>query len=282
MWTSSSESQRRRCCIPALLLTALWVSGCIGLTPDEERRIGAQLAQQTRGELLFLRDAVVVDYVRDIGARLVRAAGPQTFEFHFQVVEDDEINAFAAPGGYVYVNSGTILQARNVSELAAVLAHEIGHVSLRHISDNYARQRGASTAQTAVVTAASVFGYGGLASLGSGLATMAVLNQFSQEAESEADVFAVDVMPRAGYDPEGLVTFLQVVRQEEQRGGAPTFLSSHPATGDRIQKASALVAAEPRPAGLQRTDGGRFEIIQRRIELLTRKVRPAPGGRSPL
>lgn len=282
MWTSCSESRRRWCCTPALLLCALWVSGCIGLTPDEERRVGAQLAQQTRGELLFVRDAVVVDYVRDIGARLVQAAGPQVFEFHFQVVEDDEINAFAAPGGYVYVHTGTILQARNVSELAAVLAHEIGHVSLRHISENYARQRGASTAQTAVVTAASVFGYGGLASLGSGLATIAVLNQFSQEAESEADVFAVEVMPRAGYDPEGLVSFLQVVRSEEERGGAPSFLSSHPATGERIQDATALVAAQPRPPDLRTTDGGRFEIIQRRIELLTRKVRPVRGGRNPL
>jgi predicted Zn-dependent protease len=89
-------------------------------------------------------------------------------------------------------------------------------------------------------------------------------------------------MPRAGYDPQGLVTFLSVVLDEEKRGRPPSFLSSHPATKERIEEVSALVAAAPPQRGLHDADGRRLQIIRRRIELLTRKSRPNPGGRAPL
>jgi len=261
------------------LALAAMLPACASLTVAEERELGAQIAQQARGELLFLRDHVVLDYVRGIGDDIVRAAGPQPFEYHFEVVEDDEINAFTAPAGYVYVHTGSILKARNASELAAVLAHEIGHVVRRHVAENYERSRSAGTLYQAGVLAASVFGYGGLANLGGGLATMMVLNSFTRSDELEADAFAIEVMPRAGYDPNGLLTFLEVVRTA---GGAapPAFLSSHPATDDRISKTTTLIAAQPPASGLRVTDRGRLEIIQHRIKILTRKVRPT--GRVPL
>jgi predicted Zn-dependent protease len=245
----------------------------------EEQRLGEEIAYQARGELLFLRDDVVLDYVRTIGEEIVAASGPQPFVYHFEVVDDDEINAFAAPAGYVYINTGTILHARNVSEVASVLAHEIGHVALRHIAENYDRQRNAGTLYQAGVLAASVFGYGGLANVGGGLATMAVLNSFTRSDEHEADVFAVEAMPAAGYDPNGLVTFLEVVRGVSGASPPPLF-ATHPATEDRIAEARELIAEQGETAGLRVTDRGRLEIIQRRIELLTRKVRPT--GRQPL
>jgi predicted Zn-dependent protease len=253
--------------------------GCGTVTVTEEQRLGAEMAAQVRGELLFIRDAVVLDYVRQIGQRIVAASGPQPFEYHFDVVEDDDINAFAAPAGYVYIHSGTILQARNVGEVASVLAHEVGHVALRHIAENYDRQRNIGAATQAGVLAASVFGYGGLANLGGTLASIGLLNSFSRADELEADAFAIEVMPAAGYDPTGLATFLQVVRRE---GGAnaPAFFSSHPATEDRIEEAAELLAQRPEGAALEIDDRGRLEIIQRRIRLLTRKVRPT--GRNPL
>jgi len=269
--------------LPALLLLAALLPACASLTVAEERQLGAQIAQQMRGELLFLRDKETLDYVRNMGDAIVRAAGPQPFEYHFDVVDDDEINAFTAPAGYVYINTGTILHARNASELAAVLAHEIGHVVYRHVAENYERSRGAGTLLQAGVLAASVFGYGGLADLGGGLATMMVLNSFSRSDELEADAFAIEAMPRAGYDPKGLLTFLEVVRTAG--GGAPpAFLSSHPATEDRISQTTALIDTRPPTTGLRMTDRGRFEIIQRRIEILTRKgpPQPRPAGRVPL
>jgi predicted Zn-dependent protease len=108
---------------------------------------------------------------------------------------------------------------------------------------------------------------------------MTALNSFTRSEEREADTFAIEVLPAAGYDPNGLVTFLDVVRDAEGPV-APTFLSSHPGAEDRIAETTALVAAQPAMPGLHVTDRGRLEIIQRRIQLLTRKVRPT--GRRPL
>lgn len=282
MWPSCCDARRRTPRVRELgllLVVSVFVSACGTLTVGEERRLGEEIAYQTRGELLFLRDDVVLDYVRAIGEQIVAAAGPQPFTYHFEVVDDDEINAFAAPAGYIYIHTGTILSARNVSELASVLAHEIGHVSLRHIAQNYDRQRNAGTLHQAGVLAASVFGYGGLANLGGGLASLAVLNSFTRSDEHEADVFAIEVLPVAGYDPNGLLTFLEVVREESGAQPPPLF-STHPATQDRIEEAAELISEQPASPGRRVTDRGRLEIIQRRIELLTRKVRPT--GRQPL
>jgi len=258
----------------ALVLVCI---GCTTLAAPEERRIGEEMARSLHAELRFIRDPVVLDYVSAIGNRVAEAAGPHDYPFHFEVVEDDTINAFAAPGGYVYVNTGTILQARNVGELASVLAHEVGHVSLRHVADNYERQIDARKLHRVGVLAASVFGLGGLANLGGGLAAVAVLNSFTREDEREADAFAIAVLPAAGYDPAALLSFLAVVRAEGGRDST-SFFSTHPATQERISEAEQLLAAHPPAEGLATTDGGRFEIIQRRIELLTHKVKPAPIG----
>jgi predicted Zn-dependent protease len=280
----SSRDARRRPRHSAKLLTLLSLAAllpaCATLTVAEERQLGAEIAQQVTRELLFIRDEVVVDYVSAIGGKIVRAAGPQPFEYRFSVVEDDEINAFTGPAGHIYIHTETILSARNASELAAVLAHEIGHGVRRHVAKSYGRSRSAGTLQQAGALAASVFGYGGLANLGGGLAAMTVLNSFTRSEESEADAFAIEVLPAAGYDPNGLLTFLEVVRET---GGpdVPAFLSSHPGTEDRMAEVEALIAARPPAPGLRVTDRGRLEIIKRRIRLLTREVRPA-GGRQPL
>jgi predicted Zn-dependent protease len=108
---------------------------------------------------------------------------------------------------------------------------------------------------------------------------MVLLNSFSRADELEADAFAIEVMPAAGYDPHGMLTFLQVVRRESGNAGL-AFFSSHPATEDRIEETTALLADLPERSGLEVSDSGRLEIIQRRIQLLTRKVRPT--GRTPL
>jgi predicted Zn-dependent protease len=186
------------------------------------------------------------------------------------VVESEDINAFAAPAGHIYVHTQTILAAKNVSELAGVIAHEIGHVSKRHIAHNYNRQRNMGIATQAGVLAAAILGGGAAATaaqLGGGLAATAYLNSFGREAEMEADGFAVETMPKAGYDPNGLVTFFETLRAES--GDRPAdFLSSHPATADRAAAAHAQIAAQPPVEGLRIHDNGRLEIIQRRIEIV--------------
>ena len=257
----------------AAIAALLALPGCGSLSVQEEQQLGAEMARDARKHLDFVREQVVVGYVEQIGRGLVKAAGPQPFTYHFHVVEDPELNAFAAPAGYVYVNTGTILAAANASELAGVIAHEVGHVALRHIANNYNKQRGAGLLYQLGAVAASIFVPGpgaAAAQLGGQLAAMGVLNSFSRQAESEADAFAVKVMPVAGWNPEGLVSFFQTLQQQTKGGGRPPeFLSNHPATESRIEATSALIREAKLPENLRQSDGGKLEIIQRRIQILT-------------
>lgn len=250
------------------------VAGCTTLSVSDERELGDDFEHEARRQLRMVGDPVINDYVRTIGGQILRSAGPQAFQYSFAVVDDTDINAFAGPAGHVYVNTGTILRARNVSELAGVIAHEIGHVSLRHVAENYRKQQAASVGHQAMVLGAGILGGGaaaGAANLVGGLGLLAVLNTFGREAEREADDFAVEVLPRAGYDPRGLPSFFETLIAE---GGpsAPSFLSSHPAPAERLETTRIAIEREPLPAGLRVDDNGRLEIIQRRIELLTRSA----------
>jgi predicted Zn-dependent protease len=265
----------RRDCSPRELAARAALAGCVllacgTLSIPQERKLGEQANREIRSQVKLLRDRVVHDYVSSLGAKIVAAAGPQPFEYEFYVVEDDQINAFALPAGYIYVHTETILKARNVSELAGVMGHEVGHVARRHIAHNYNRQRNTGLLHQVAVIGAGVAGgsaAAGAVNLLGGIAGVAYLNTFGREAEADADAFAVDVLPKAGYDPRGLVTFFDTLAREGGSGG-PSFLSSHPAPKDRIQATSARIAAAHLPADLDVSDGGRLEIIQARIRLL--------------
>lgn len=253
------------------LVLLLALAACAPLSVPEERRLGDEFEREVRSELVFVHDRVVVGYVERIGAEILRPAGPQPFAYRFYVIEDEDINAFAGPAGHVYVHTGTILKARNVSELAGVVAHEVGHVVRRHVAQNYSKQQAAGLGRQLLVVGAGIFGGGtaaSLANLGGGITAMLVLNKFGREAEREADAFALQVLPGAGYDPNGMLTFFETLRNE---GGpnVPGFLSSHPTTEDRIAMARGALAAQGHRPGLRVDDGGRLEIIQRRIRLLT-------------
>jgi predicted Zn-dependent protease len=260
----------------AWVLLVCLASGCATLSYPEEQQLGDQSAEEINRQLDFLRDRWVVHYVDEIGREILEAAGPQPFEYRFHVVEDPELNAFALPAGYIYVNTGVILAAENVSELAGVMAHEVGHDVLRHVAQNYHRQRNTGLLYQLVAAALSIF-VGGYAASGGQLlgqlGAVAYVNSFTREAEEAADAFAVDAMPRAGYDPSGLVSFFAKL-QAEGGPSAPSFISSHPATQDRIDAASARIRQIDLPPGLRVTDNGELEIIQRRIQLLTGAVSP--------
>jgi len=281
MRPSFSEPTRRRRRVArglGLLLLLAWVPACGPISVPQERQLGSQVARQARQELPFVRDRTVVGYVRGIGEDIVQAAGPQPFDYHFYVVDDPDINAFAAPAGYIYVHTGTILAARDVSELAGVIAHEVGHVARRHIAKNYNRQRNTGIVYQLGVLAAAMFGggYAGqAASVGGSLAAQAYLNDFSREDERDADAFAVGVLHGAGYDPNGLATFFETIQRESGTGGG--FLSSHPATTERIRNARAMIRKLELDEELRRDDRGKLELIQRRIQLLTGAVGPEPA-----
>jgi len=256
--------------VPRTLVAAmlLWLlGGCSPITVKQEQHLGAEFAREIQREGKVVRDYGIVEYVNGIGNRLLRAAGPQPFRYRFNVIADDEINAFAAPAGYIYINTGTIQKARNVSELAGVIAHEIGHVVKRHIAQNYNRAQATSALHQIGVMAAGMAGGQAAASLvdaAGGFAGMAYLNSFGRDAEREADVFAVQVMANAGYDPRGLVTFFETLRAEGGQS-APSFLSSHPETTDRTANSNELIRKASLPHRLQSADAGQLQRIQGRI-----------------
>ena len=126
-----------RLTIGALLATV--AAACAPLSVDQERSMGADFSRDFNRRTALVRDPAVVGYVSAIGKRLLEHAGPQPFTYHFHVVPKAEVNAFAAPAGHIYIYTGTILKARDVSELAGVIAHEIGHVAKRHIAGNFNR-----------------------------------------------------------------------------------------------------------------------------------------------
>jgi predicted Zn-dependent protease len=273
---------RRRSCRAAALLAALAAAGCATLSVSDEQRMAEQFEVQAQRQFRFVRDPVVVGYVDRIGQRIVAAAGPQPFAYEFAVIDDPEINAFAGPGGRIYVHTGTILAARNVSELAGVIAHEVGHVVERHVAETYGKRRAAGIGQQAAVLGGGLLaGQAGAAAanLATGVGSAVVLNAYGREAEREADDFAVRVLPQAGYDPRGLPSFFETMLAQ---GGPrpPRLLSSHPAAADRLAATRAAIERGGLPPGLRADDGGRLEIIQRRVELLTGESQPRrPGDR---
>ena len=263
----------------ASLGLAVTLAACSAPTIQDEEELGRQAATQIRQEVLVLHDDVVANYVDNIGQRLLHAAGPQPFEYTFTVIQDDEMNAFAHFGGQIYINTGLILRTRNVSELAGVLGHEIGHVVKRHVADNYARAKNAGLLRDAAVIGGMIGGINpGAIDLLAGFGGLGVINTFKREAEHEADEFAVDLLPRAGYDPNGIATMFEVLSATAQRQ-PPKFFASHPTSPERTEATRKLIADKKLPATLKRDDNGRLEIIQSRIRLLTGERNRPPRAR---
>jgi predicted Zn-dependent protease len=200
---------------------------CGTLSVDQEKQLGHRAQREVRQQLTMMRDRVVVKYIRDMGDRLVSAADPSPFEFRFYVVEDPAINAFALPAGAIYIHTGVIMEAADASELAGVIAHEIGHVTQRHVAKLYNRNRNTGWAVNAVTLVVAVLTgnpyIANAAQMGGVVAATAYTSEFGREAERESDAEAVETLIRAGYDPNGLVTFFNTLLQEGGGGaGTPT------------------------------------------------------------
>ncbi len=257
----------------ACLLVLSLATACGTLSVQDEKKLGHQVQRQVRDQYTLMRDRVIVNYIRDLGEGLVASARPSPFDFRFFVIEDPSLNAFAVPGGAIYVNTGLILEADDVSQLIGVIAHEMGHVTARHVAENYNRSRATGViAQVfavaiGILTGSSIGAQGG--QLLSGVAAQAYLATYTRDAEREADQLAIETMVRGGWDPDGMIAMFQKL-MEQNSGGAhmPQFLSSHPATAERIQNVADVRAKYGEVPLLLRTDGGRLEIIQKRIELI--------------
>ena len=256
----------------ALVALALATSACGTISVEEEKQYGAQAQVQLRKQLVFVRDPVCVNYIRQFGAQLASSARPSPFEFRFYLVEDEQINAFAIPGGAMYVNSGLLLGVHNGAELAGVMSHEMGHVTARHVAKNINKAKGTSFVANIFAFAVAILTgnpyLGNLGGVASGIAGQAFMNTFTRDAEREADALAVETMTNAGWNPEGMVTMFETLKKEGAGvSHGPQFLSSHPATDERIQNVRAEILKYPSTENLK-FDDPKLPIIQERLKLI--------------
>ncbi len=228
---------------------AIWIclaalTGCAYLEPfvqdlnvisvPQEQEIGKQLEIEIAKEMKVLDDSPPLDYVNTIGQRLVASLPKRDFDYRFHVVEDKNPNAFTIPGGVIYVHTGLIDFAEDDSEIAGVLAHELGHAYERHPAKGLSRAYGVEYLSKLIFKDDA---NGQLKSLALGLAKGGLLSKYGRQDEYEADEVGYFLVKKAGYPTSGLLRFLRKIMKLEGSGGRPlAFLSSHPPTPERIAR----------------------------------------------
>jgi len=205
---------------------------------EKEIALGKQLAQEVERQAKIIDDPVIAEYVSRVGQNLVRNSDAKV-PFTIKVLDSEEVNAFALPGGFFFVNSGLILKAESEAELAGVMAHEIAHVAARHGTRQATR---GEIAQIGMIIASIAIPYGwtGYAiRQGAGLAIPLGFLQFSQSMEREADYLGLQYLYKSGYDPTAFVDFFEKIQSLEKRkpGSLSKVFSTHPMTDNRIKAA---------------------------------------------
>ncbi len=244
-------------------------------SPQQDVQLGREAAGQVEQQLPVLRDDAITSYVSDIGRRLVQAIPANLqhpeFNYTFKVVNVREINAFALPGGPMYVNRGMIEAAKNEGEVAGVIAHEISHVALRHgtAQATKATKYELGTIAGAVIGAIVGGRTGNVIAQGTQFGLGTAFLRFGREFEKQADLEGSQVMARAGYDPRDMAAMFKTIEQQGGSGG-PQWLSDHPNPGDRY----AYITKEAQSLRVERAthDTRQFQDVQARL----RQMSPAP------
>jgi predicted Zn-dependent protease len=248
---------------------------------EHEIALGKGLAQEVERSSKMIDDPVVTEYVNRVGQNLVRNSDARV-PFTIKVIDSDEVNAFALPGGFFYVNSGLILRAQEESELAGVMAHEISHVTARHGTKNASKGEMMQLATIPLMLLGPA-GWAGYALYeGLNIAIPLTYLKFNRDSEREADFLGLQYMYKAGYDPNAFVTFFERIQADEKRrpGTIPKVFSTHPPTPDRIEAAQKEIARilPNKPEYIVTTS--EFDSVKGRLRniMFSRKVQDnAPG-----
>ncbi|HTP67433.1 MAG TPA: M48 family metallopeptidase [Dongiaceae bacterium] len=247
---------------------------------EHEIALGKGLAQEVERTSKMIDDPVVTEYVNRVGQNLVRNSDAQV-PFTIKVIDSDEVNAFALPGGFFYVNSGLILRAQEESELAGVMAHEISHVTARHGTKQATKGEIMQLATIPLI----LLGPGGWAGYGIYEALQLAIPlsylKFSRDAEREADFLGIQYMYKAGYDPNSYVTFFERIQADEKRrpGTIPKLFSTHPPTPERIADAQKEIARILPEKDEYIVTTSEFDSVKARLRnvMFARKVDNGPG-----
>src|SRR5947209_4327018 len=254
------------------------LQGSDAVSVDQEIQLGREAAQQTMQKQPVLPDNnEITQYVRHLGQDLVRVAPGDKWPFEFHVVNTKDVNAFALPGGPMFVNLGAIMEADHENELVGVMAHEMSHVIDRHATRAYTKQQ---KYQVGLGVLGAILGRGGalsqIAGLGAQFAVGSVFLKKSRAAESQADLLGTDMMHDAGYDPRGLADFFG--KLEEMGNRSPEFLSDHPNPGNRrqavIQEMGTLQQVQYKP------DSAEWVRVKRRVGSLEHPGSGVPAATS--
>ncbi len=264
-------------------LPEMGTAGGSTLSLEDEYRLGRMVMRGLRESGQIVDDPEVGEYLQSIGLKLSSLAHDGNRAFNFFLVSDPAINAFALPGGFIGIHSGLLMETANESELAGVLAHEISHVTQRHIARRLESQSRTNLVSAAAMLAAillgSVAGGGGNATMGAisaaqGLAAQSQIN-FTRENEYEADRVGIGLMASAGFDPNGMPSFFDTLGRRTQLGpnGMPELLRTHPLTSSRVAESKSRASQYP---PVETVDSLSYALMKERVRVLT-----TPAGLDP-
>jgi predicted Zn-dependent protease len=248
-------------------LCAVLLAAC-AVSQQQEVALGASTAAQVSAQLPLIHDAAVTSYMNSLGAQLTKVTDDRSLAWTFTVVDSKEVNAFALPGGWVYVNRGLIERATDMSQLAGVMAHEIGHVTRRHSVEQLQQSQQANVGVTLLCTLTKVC-ESAASQQAINIGGTALFAKFSRSDESEADAEAVATTVKAGISPRGIPTMFRALLSERQSdpGALNAFFATHPLEEDRITATEALIAKFPAAEVTRLTqDTKAFQNFRRRLQ----------------
>lgn len=247
----------------------LWVFALVSCMPgtSQEVAMGNDYAQQIERELPMIRDPEVLRYINQLGNSIARVVDDRGLTWHFNVVDQADINAFAVPGGHIYVNRGLIARTTNMSELAGVMGHEIAHVTLRHSMKQLAAAERANAGLSVGCIFAPSF-CSGAGGVGVQVLAQAGFAKFSRDDESEADIYGVKYVTRADIDPRGIPEMFRILLKERASNpsSVSSFFSSHPVEESRIEATERVIAkTDPIILNTLVSDTPEFQAFKRRL-----------------
>jgi predicted Zn-dependent protease len=239
---------------------------------EKQVAMGQQYSQQVEHGVKLISDPVVTEYVNRIGQNIVRNSDSKV-PFTIKVIDTDEINAFALPGGFFYVNSGLIMAADNEAELAGVMAHEIAHVAACHVAREQTRSNIVNLASIPLVFVPGGWAVYEATQVAMGIGVPLTFMKFSRNFESEADFLGMEYMYKTGYDPQSFISFFEKIEAQEKKkpGMIAKAFSSHPMTPDRVTHAQQEMATVLPPRDEYVLNTSEFDTVKSRLASINNK-----------
>ena len=283
MTTTATGISRALLCITLLTGTAAAQErikpGWNLFSPEQDVQLGKEAAAEIEKEVTIVNDKELTGYVARIGKRLADASPAPDYPYTFKVVADPSINAFALPGGPIYIHTGLITAADNEAQVAGVVAHEVGHVALRHSTSQASK---AQIFQIPLLLAGGMLDkkggmLGSLSQIGIGFGLNSVFMKYSRSAEKDADILGARMMADVGYDPVEMATFFQKLETAGGGQGIPQFFSDHPNPGNRVSYVKDEIGYMPKKS-YTTGNQGQFNSMKARAERVKIPEKPKPAA----